>query len=100
MRPIALPTFEPLGSVVACAVAIVVHHVEDVALRPLLWHRVLVMRTVDIQVVVNAHVNVVVPTVEPGDGTQKKKKGGRLTFSLQQSRVSRPESLNFGRLHG
>ena len=66
MRPVALPAFEALGGVVARAVAIVVDHVEDIALRPLLRHRVFVVRTVDIQVVVYADVDVVVSTVEPG----------------------------------
>lgn len=66
VRPVALPAFEALGGVVARAVAIVVDHVEDVALGPLQGHRVLVVRAVDIQVVVYAHVDVVVPTMEPG----------------------------------
>lgn len=66
VRPVALPAFEALGGVVTRAVAIIVDHVEDVALSPLHWHRVLIVRAVDIQVVVNAHVDVVVPTMEPG----------------------------------
>lgn len=66
VRPIALPAFEAFGGVVARAVAIVVDHVEDVALGPLERHWLFVVRTVDIQVVVYAHVDVVVPTMEPG----------------------------------
>lgn len=66
VRPVALPAFEALGRVVARAVAVVVDHVQDVALRPLLRHRVFIVGTVDIQIVVYAHVNVVVPAMEPG----------------------------------
>lgn len=66
MRPVALPALKALGSVVTRAITIVVDHVEDVALRPLLRHRVFIMRTVDIQVVIYAHVDVVVPTMKPG----------------------------------
>lgn len=80
MRPVALPAFEALGGVVARAVAVVVNHVEDIALRPLLRHRVFIVRTVDIQVVVYAHVDVVVPTMEPGCKTEEKRDRKRLTF--------------------
>lgn len=66
MRPVALPTLEALGGVVACAVAVVVDHVEDIALCPFLRHGVLIMRTVDIQVVIYAHVDVIITTVESG----------------------------------
>lgn len=65
MRPVALPALEALGGVVARAVAIVVDHVEDVALGALLRYRVFIVRTVDVQVVVDAHVDVVVPAMEP-----------------------------------
>lgn len=71
VRPVALPTLETLGGVVARGVAIIVDHVEDIALRPLLRHWVFIVRTVDIQVVVNAHINVVVPTMEPGCETEE-----------------------------
>ncbi len=80
VRPVALPAFEALGGVVARAVAVVVNHVEDIALRPLLRHRVFIVRTVDIQVVVYAHVDVVVPTMEPGCKTEEKRDRKRLTF--------------------
>lgn len=73
MRPVALPAFEALGGVVACAVAIIVDHVEDVALRPLLRNSVFIVGTVDIQVVIYAHVDVVVPTMEPWWKTEEKK---------------------------
>lgn len=68
MRPVALPALEALGGVVARAVAVVVDHVEDIALGALLGHRVFIVGTVDIQVVVYAHVDVVVSTVELGVG--------------------------------
>ena len=72
MRPVALPALEALGGVVARAVAVVVDHVQDVALRPLHRHRVLVVGTVHVQVVVDADVDVVVTAVEPdgGEGTK------------------------------
>lgn len=66
MRSVALPALKALGGVVACAVAIVVDHVEDIALCPLLRHGVFIMRAVDIQVVIYAHINMVVATMEPG----------------------------------
>ena len=81
VRPVALPALEALGGVVARAVAIVVDHVEDVALCPLLRHCVFVVRTVDIQVVVYAHVDVVVPTMEP----ERREDGERLTFCFFRS---------------
>lgn len=65
MGAVTLPTFEALGGVVAGAVTVVVDHVEHVALRPLLRHRVLVVRAEHVQVVVDAHVDVVIATVEP-----------------------------------
>lgn len=64
VRPVAFPALEALRGVVARAVAIVVDHVEDIALRSLLRHCVFIVRTVDIQVVVYAHVDVVVTTKE------------------------------------
>lgn len=65
MRPVALPTLEAFGCVITGAVAIVVHHVEDIALCPLLRHGVLIVWAVDVKVVVNADVDVVVSTVKP-----------------------------------
>lgn len=35
---VALPTFEALGCVITSAVAIIVHHIENIALSPLLRH--------------------------------------------------------------
>lgn len=80
MRPVALPTLEALGGVVARAVAVVVDHVEDVALSALLWHRVFIVRAVDVQVVVYAHVDVVVPAMEPVCNNTEKSNSSRLYF--------------------
>lgn len=62
--PIALPAFEPRRRVVTGAVAVVVDHVQHVALGPFLWHGVHVVGTVDVQVVVDAHVKVVVTSIK------------------------------------
>lgn len=51
---------------VAGAVAVIVHHVEDVALGPLVRDRANVVWTVDVKVVVDADVNVVITPVKPG----------------------------------
>lgn len=48
------------------AVAVIVHHVEDVALGPLVRDRASVVRTVDVKVVVDADINVVITPVKPG----------------------------------
>ena len=65
MGPVALPPLEPFGRVVAGAVAVKVHHVQDVALRPVFRDGVLVVRAEDVQVVVDADVDVVVAPLEP-----------------------------------
>lgn len=64
MRPVALPALEALGGVVTRAVAIVVDHVEDIALCLRFRHCVFIVRTVDIQVVIYAHVDMVVTTMK------------------------------------
>lgn len=64
--PVALPALEALGGVVARAVAVVVHHVEHVALGPVVGHRAGVVRTVHIEVVVDADVDVVISPVKSG----------------------------------
>lgn len=66
MRPVTFPSLEPFGSVVAGTVAIKVHHVEDVTLGFIFWDRVLVVRAENIQVVIDADVNVVVTPLESG----------------------------------
>lgn len=72
--PVALPAFEALGGVVAGAVAVVVHHVKDVALGPLIGDRADVVRTVDVKVVVDADIDVVIAPVKPERGRQSEKK--------------------------
>ena len=89
--PVALPAFEALGGVVAGAVAVVVDHVEDVALGSVVRHRPHVVRAVHVQVVVDAHVDVVVPAVEPG------KRRHRDIYLLTCLRV---QSMPCGSLHG
>lgn len=63
---VALPALEATLPVVAGRVALVVDHVEDVPLHPL-RQRLLVVRAVDVQVVVDAHLHRVVPAVEPAE---------------------------------
>lgn len=65
-RPVTLPALEAFRRVVTGAVSIIVHHVEDVALGAVIGHRRTVMRTVDVEVVVDADVNVVITSVKPG----------------------------------
>ena len=56
---------------VAGAVAVVVNHVEDVALGPLVRDRAGVVWAVDIKVVVDADIDVVVTPVKPGEGERR-----------------------------
>lgn len=51
---------------VAGTVAVIVHHVKDVALSSLVRDRASVVWTVDIKVVVDANVDVVITPVKPG----------------------------------
>lgn len=51
---------------VAGTVAIKVHHVEDITFSLIFWDRVLIVRAENIQVVIDAHVNVVVALLESG----------------------------------
>jgi len=62
--PIALPPLEPFGNVIAGAVAIKVHHVQNIAFGLIFWHRVFIVRAEYIQVVVDAHIDVVVSLLE------------------------------------
>lgn len=82
MRPVTLPPLEPFGRVVAGTVAVKVHHVEDVALRLVFWDRVLVVRTEDVQVVVDADVDVVVTPLEPVGRRKRCGYSGRKGFLL------------------
>lgn len=70
VRSVTLPAFEAFGRVIARAVAVIVHHVENVTLRPLLRHRVFIVRAVHVQIVINTHVDVIVSTLEPAHDTQ------------------------------
>lgn len=49
---------------VAGTVAIKVHHVEDITFSLIFWDRVLIVRAENIQVVIDAHINVVVALLE------------------------------------
>lgn len=64
MRPVTFPSLESFGSMVAGTVAIKVHHVEDITFSLIFWDRVLIVRAENIQVVIDAHVNVVVALLE------------------------------------
>lgn len=66
LRPVALPAFEAPPPVVAGGVAVVVHHVQHVVLHELARLRLLVVRTVDIQIVVDGHLHGVLAQKEPG----------------------------------
>lgn len=56
-RPVAFPALEAFHVVVAGGVAVVVDHEKDVAFHALLRKGVLVVRTVDVQVVVDGHLH-------------------------------------------
>jgi len=64
MRPITLPPLEPFGGVIAGAVAIKVHHVQNVAFGLIFWHRVFIVRAEHIQVVIDTDIDVVVALLE------------------------------------
>lgn len=65
LRSVALPAFEALPVVVAARVAVVVHHVQHVVLHALGRLRHVVVRTVDVQVVVDSHLHGVVTLEKP-----------------------------------
>lgn len=71
-RPVALPPFETLGSVVTGAVAIIVDHVENVAFSTLIWDWADVVWTVNIKVVVDADINVVITSVKAARDDKKR----------------------------
>lgn len=66
MRPVTFPSLEPFGCVVAGTVAIKIHHVQDIALSLILRDRVLIVRAENIQVVIDADIDVVVTPLESG----------------------------------
>lgn len=65
-RPVTLPAFETLRSVVTGAVAIIVDHVENVAFSTLIWDWADVVWAVNVKVVVDADINVVITPVKAG----------------------------------
>lgn len=68
LRAVTLPALESLPAVVAGGVAVVVHHVQHVLLHALVRLRPLVVRTVDVQVVVDGHLHRVLAPKEPEEG--------------------------------
>lgn len=71
--PIALPAFEASDEVVAGDVAVVANHVEYVTLHALGREWRLVMRTVDVQIVVDGHLHRVLTVYESAGKTQATK---------------------------
>lgn len=62
---VALPAFEATHPVLAGSVALVVDHEQDVALHAAVGRRPLVVRTVDVQIVVDVHCHSVLSMPEP-----------------------------------
>lgn len=62
---VALPALEAAHPVLAGGVALLVDHEEDVALHAPVGRRALVVRTVDVQVVVDVHRHPVLSVPEP-----------------------------------
>ncbi len=96
VRPVALPALEAFGRVVTRAVAVVVDHVEHIALGSLLRDRVLIMRTVHIQVVVYTDVDVIVSTVKPAGHREPDASENNPTL-LQPSASCIPKTVRFQR---
>lgn len=61
---VAFPALKAFHVVVAGGVAIIIDHVKDVAFHALLRKMVLVVRTVDVQVVVDGHLHSVLTMQE------------------------------------
>lgn len=68
MWPITLPPLEPFGGVITGAVAVKVHHVQNIAFGLIFRHRVFIVRAEHIQVVIDADIDVVVTPLESGIG--------------------------------
>lgn len=64
MRPVALPPLESFGGMITGAVAIKVHHVKYIPFSLIFWHRILIMRTEYIQIVIDADINMIIPSLE------------------------------------
>lgn len=93
MRPITLPPLEPFGSVITGAVAIKVHHVQNVALCLIFWHWVFIVRAEHIQVVIDADIDVVVTSLESEITEELKRKHSgwlccRVTFSYEKASLN------------
>lgn len=67
LRPVTLPAFKAPHAVFAGGVALVVNHEEDVALHPAGRLRLLVVRTVHVQIVVDVHGDGVFSVPKPAD---------------------------------
>lgn len=70
LGPVTLPPFEAPHAVLTGEVTIMVHHEKDVALHATVRLRALVVRTVHIQVVVDAHGHRVFALPEPATESQ------------------------------
>lgn len=66
---VALPALEATHPVLAGSVALVVDHKQDVALHAPVGRRTLVVRTVDVQIVINVHCHPVLSVPEPARHT-------------------------------
>lgn len=66
---VAFPAFEAPPPVVAACVAIIVYHVQHVVLHELSRLCLLIIWTVDVQVIVDGHFHRVLSTEEPVDET-------------------------------
>lgn len=87
MRPITLPPLEPFGSVITGAVAIKVHHVQNIAFCLIFRHWVFIVRAEHIQVVVDADIDVIVTSLESEITEQFKHKHSCLRMTLLQGDI-------------
>lgn len=69
---VALPALKALSKVLADTVAIVIHHIQHIALGTMLQHRRSVVRTEHIQVIVDANVDVIVTPLEPAGKNKRR----------------------------
>jgi len=96
--PVALPALEAAHPVLAGSVALVVDHEQDVALHAPVGRRALVVRTVDVQVVVDVHRHPVLAVPEPArhSGGRGKKRSVRKKMT-EKNCVSEPARHSGGR---
>lgn len=71
VRAITFPTLEALADV-AGPVALIVHHIKNVLLHPMVGDGLIVVRTVDVQVVIDVHLDgvAITPQAERKKETQ------------------------------